>query len=105
MTNYILLDHATLPVFVLFKDRTIISKNKYSYFLDQMKSEMKLDTFQTYLEDTRYHSWDNGTLKISCQPEALDWLTARVSVTARRQLSGYFGEILDIQFIAEVQNE
>jgi chromosomal replication initiator protein len=68
--------------------------------LGQLQMEMPKATFDTWVRDTRIHSYDDGLFTISVRNAyARDWLESRLSSTVSRLLMGLMNRAVDVSFV------
>ena len=68
--------------------------------LEQLQMEMPKATFDTWVRDTNFVSFEDGVFVIGAANEyAREWLEGRLSSTATRLLTGLMNQSVDIRFI------
>jgi hypothetical protein len=68
--------------------------------LEQLQMEMPKATFDTWVRETGFISFDDGVFTIGAANEyARQWLEGRLSSTATRLLTGLMNQSIDIRFI------
>ena len=68
--------------------------------LEQLQMEMPKATFDTWVRDTDFVSFEDGVFVIGAANEyAREWLEGRLSSTATRLLTGLMNQSVDVRFI------
>ena len=68
--------------------------------LGQLQMEMPRATFDTWVRDTRFFSYDDGLMTIAVRNAyARDWLESRLVSTVTRLLAGIMNRIVEVSFI------
>jgi chromosomal replication initiation ATPase DnaA len=68
--------------------------------LGQLQMEMPKATFDTWVRDTNYVSFEDGVIVIGASNEyACRWLEGRLASTATRLLTGLMNQTVNIRFI------
>jgi chromosomal replication initiator protein len=67
--------------------------------LGQFQLEMNKATYDTWVRDARFLSYENGTFTIGvANGYARDWLEDRLTGLARKTLTGVWGQAVDVKF-------
>ncbi len=68
--------------------------------LGQLEMEMPKASFETWVRDTRFFSYDDGIFTISVRNAyARDWLESRLTSTVARLLMGIMNRAVDVAFV------
>lgn len=81
------------------------AKRHWQSALGQLQMELPRATFDTWLRDTQLLTYEDGCYVIGVKNAyARDWLTDRLTSTAKRVLAGIAGRTVDLRFVVW-QNE
>jgi chromosomal replication initiator protein len=68
--------------------------------LDQLRREMSRASFDTWVRDAKFYSFENGVLTIgTANSYASEWLASRLTSTVTHIFSGLLGQSISVQFI------
>jgi chromosomal replication initiation ATPase DnaA len=68
--------------------------------LDQLQMDMSVASFNTWVKDTEFISYENDILIIgTANAYASEWLTSRLTSTVSRVLAGILAQPVSVQFV------
>jgi hypothetical protein len=79
---------------------TIHPERAWQMVLDQLRAEMSVASFSTWVKDTEFVSFDSGLFTIgTANAYGCEWLTSRLTSTVSRLLAGILGQPVSVQFV------
>jgi hypothetical protein len=68
--------------------------------LEQLRMDMSKASFDTWLRDTRFISFEDGIFIVGTSNEyGREWLSSRITSTVTRQLTGILDQQVEVQFV------
>lgn len=78
-------------------------EKSWKLFVDQQRNEMPKSAFETYLQGTRFASYEDGIFIIQAPlPFTVQWLNDRLKSTAMRTLTGMMNRTVEVVFVERV---
>ena len=82
------------------------AEDAWELAVDELQREMPRAAWMIYVRDTRLISYEMGCFRIEATDEiAMAWLTARLTSTVRRMLTGMMNRAVEVVFVAKQESQ
>jgi chromosomal replication initiation ATPase DnaA len=81
---------------------TLQPERVWQMVLDQLRVEMSVASFSTWVKDTEFVSFESGLFTIgTANAYGCEWLTSRLTSTVSRLLAGILSQHVSVQFVVQ----